>query len=141
MKNNVSIFLILNFFIGFISDIILNLLTQKNIELLKSLKPYFDNKSVMKAAIYAGITVVIIAGIIICIFKSITCKYLPEDINGHIYFLLISFLVGYYGDIYISKIKIFPKLEEYYQEFGEGFWGAIAILFSVICSLFGVSIL
>lgn len=132
---NEILFLIINFLIGFLSDIVLNILSKYDIKLLKTLKPYFSNKSVFKAGLYAGITVIIIVGIIMSIFKITYSKYLPETVNEHLIYLLITFVIGYLADIIIYKINIFPKLRLYYQKVGQGLWGALAILFSVIISL------
>jgi len=137
---NEILFLVFNFLVGFFSDIVLNLLTNQDIQLLNTLKPYFANKSVFKAALYASLTVIIIVGIIMTIFKMIYDKYLPDShMNNEIFvYLLITFVIGYLADIAIYKINIFPKLKLYYQKVGKGLWGGLAILFSVILSLFGL---
>tara|TARA_B110000881_G_C18304006_1_gene378465 strand:- start:95 stop:562 length:468 start_codon:yes stop_codon:yes gene_type:complete len=135
---NEILFLVFNFLIGFFSDIVLNILANQDIQFLKTLKPYFANKSVTKAALYAGITVVIIVGIIMSIFQITYDKYLPETVNEYFIYLLITFVIGYLSDILIYKINIFPKLKLYYQKVGMGLWGALAILFSVIASLIGL---
>jgi hypothetical protein len=135
---NEILFLVFNFLIGFFSDIVLNILANQDIQFLKTLKPYFANKSVTKAALYAGITVVIIVGIIMSIFHITYDKYLPETVNECFIYLLITFVIGYLSDILIYKINIFPKLKLYYQKVGMGLWGALAILFSVIASLIGL---
>ena len=139
---NEILFLVFDFLIGFFSDIVLNLLASQDIQLLKTLKPYFANKSVAKAALYAALTVIIIVGIIMSIFKMTYDKYLP-DIDSHMHneivvYLLITFIIGFIADIVIYKINIFPKLKLYYQKVGKGLWGALAILFSVIASLIGL---
>ena len=135
---NEILFLVFNFLIGFFSDIVLNILANQDIQFLKTLKPYFANKSVTKAALYAGITVVIIVGIIMSIFQMTYDKYLPETVNEYFIYLLITFVIGFIADIVIYKINIFPKLKLYYQKVGMGLWGALAILFSVIASLIGL---
>ena len=139
---NEILFLVFNFLIGFFSDIVLNLLASQDIQFLSTLKPYFANKSVAKAALYAGLTVIIIVGIIMSIFQMTYDKYLP-DIDSHMHneivvYLLITFGIGFIADIVIYKINIFPKLKLYYQKVGKGLWGALAILFSVIASLIGL---
>ena len=77
MLSNEILFLLFNSFIAFFSDIILNILATKNIvflekysfmDSLKTLKPYFLNKSPIQAAFYALLTVIIIVGIIMKIF-------------------------------------------------------------------------
>ena len=90
MKDIEIYFLVINFFIGFFSDIILNYLTHapsNYVKPLSSLKPYFSNKSVMKAAIYAGITVIIIVAMITNTFKLFYQKPLPTTVNEYLVFL------------------------------------------------------
>jgi len=138
MKDIEIYFLVINFFIGLFSDIILNYLTHapsNYVKPLSSLKPYFSNKSVMKAAIYAGITVIIIVAMITNTFKLFYQKPLPTTVNEYLVFLMITFAYGYICDIIINRCNIFPLLKKYYNELGEGLWGGLAILFSVVISL------
>jgi H+/Cl- antiporter ClcA len=144
MISDEILFLLLNAKIAFLSDIILNILATKNIKLLekysfmdslKTLKPYFQNKSPFLAAFYALLTVIIIVGIIMKIFQIFYDKYLPEKGKEIFIYLVISFIVGYVGDILIYKWDIFPRLKTYYRVVGKGLWGAIAIVFSVFMSL------
>jgi hypothetical protein len=138
------LFLLLNAKIAFFSDIILNILATKKIKFLekysimnslKTLKPYFENKSPFQAAFYALLTVIIIVGIIMKIFQIFYDKYLPETSKEIFIYLVLSFIVGYIGDILIYKWNIFPRLQKYYRVVGKGLWGAIAIVFSVFMSL------
>jgi len=144
MISNEILFLLLNAKIAFLSDILLNILATKKIKILekysfmdslKTLKPYFLNKSMFQAAIYALLTVIIIVGIIMKIFQIFYDKYLPESSKEIFIYLVISFIVGYVGDILIYKWDIFPRLKTYYRFVGKGLWGAIAIVFSVFMSL------
>ena len=143
MKDIEISFLLINFVIGFISDIILNVLTHlpsNYVKPLSSLKPYFSNKSVMKAALYAGITVLIIAAFIINLFKFLYGKSLPSTKKEYLVFLVITFACGFISDIIINRCDVFPLLKEYYRELGEGLWGGLAILFSVVVSLIILSL-
>lgn len=116
--------LILNFFVGFFSDIILNDLSKiKELKNINSLRPYFDNNSITVAGIYAGLTTSFCILIAVIINKYIKINY-----------FVIVFLVGYIVDILIEKLKIFNNLEEYYETVGSGLWGGIAILFSSLIS-------
>jgi len=133
--NRELLFLIFNALIGFFSDVVINILTHMNLSFLNSLKPYFDNKSVFKAAFYASITVLIIVGFIMELFYLIYDKYLPETKNEYIIFIILTFILGYISDIIINRVNIFPRLKEYYKDVGEGLWGGFAIVFSVIISL------
>ena len=134
MISDEILFLLFNAKIAFFSDIILNILS-RHIKLFYTLKPYFINKSMFKAAFYALLTVVIIVGIIMKIFQIFYDKYLPETNKEIFIYLVISFVVGYIGDILIYKLDIFPRLKTYYRVVGKGLWGAIAIVFSVFMSL------
>jgi hypothetical protein len=144
MISDEILFLLLNAKIAFFSDILLNILATKKIKFLerysfmdslKTLKPYFENKSPFLAALYALLTVIIIVGIIMKIFQIFYNKYLPENKKEIFIYLVLSFIVGYVGDIFIYKLNIFPRLKTYYRVVGKGLWGAIAIVFSIFMSL------
>jgi len=133
---NSVIFLFLNFCVSFVSDIVLNDLST-HFNIIKSLKPYFQNKSILKCALDAGITVMI--GILITMFFSfLLFGFLsPNTFVQLIYFCIIGFLIGYILDILIYKLHIFGnRLDSYYKAFGAGLWGAIAFIFSIIISYF-----
>tara|TARA_B100000424_G_scaffold167818_1_gene129057 strand:- start:16 stop:456 length:441 start_codon:yes stop_codon:yes gene_type:complete len=132
---NEILFLSLNSLIGFTSDIILNHLSNYKILNLHTLKPYFQNKSVITAGLYAMITVLIIVVIIMQTFRLYYNKTLPENTKETLVYLLLTFIIGYIADILIHKLDIFPKLKLYYKVIGSGLWGGLAILFSVSISL------
>ena len=127
------LFFIFNAIIGFFSDIILNIISKYDIyKPITTLRPYFEDKTMFQAAFYALLTVVIIVGIISVVFNMIFNKFLPETHKEYIIFLILTFIVGYIGDIVIYKLNIFPKLKTYYDVVGKGLWGGLAIVFSVI---------
>ena len=132
---NIKLFIIVNFLVGFFSDIFLNIISYRT-SYLQSLKKYFNNLSVIRAGIYAGLT--IISGLIptILIYKIFTNKYVPTTYNDLLYFVIITFIVGYIYDIFLERINAFPDLDEYYKIYGSGLWGALAFVFSVIVSFF-----
>ena len=134
MISDEILFLLFNAKIAFFSDIILNILS-RHIKLFYTLKPYFENKSMFKAAFYALLTVIIIVGIIMKIFQIFYDKYLPETSKEIFIYLVLSFIVGYVSDILIYKLDIFPLLQNYYRVVGKGLWGSIAIVFSIFMSL------
>ena len=131
-----TLFIFLNFCVAFISDVILRFLSTQNINpIITSLKPYFENKSIMYAGFLAGLTIV--SALLISLSVSYLCFgfLIPSSYNEMIYFLLISFILGYIIDYLIYKWQLFGKsLNQYYQLAGAGFWGALAFLFSVIIS-------
>lgn len=110
--------LIINFIIGFISDIILNVLSRYNVtEILSSLLPYFKENGVLKSALLAGLTTYISGYITLAVFG--------QSIIG-------AFVVGYILDIIIDIYNIFgDSLKPYYKAAGSGLWGGIAIMFAM----------
>lgn len=139
--NSNVLFVIINFFVAFFSDLILNFLSSNygsrfhKSAIIKSLQIYFKNRSISKAAIDAGLTV-----LIVLVFCMLCSFYLlgfaaPNNIYELIQFSIISFILGYIADIKIEEWKIFGNdLDNYYKIAGAGFWGALALLFSVVIS-------
>jgi H+/Cl- antiporter ClcA len=141
MISNESLFLVFNALVGFFSDIVLNIIAKHDIyKPITTLRPYFEDKTMFQAAFYALLTVIIIVGIIMKIFQLFYNKYLPETKKEYVIYFILTFIVGYIGDIVIYKLNIFPKLKEYYKVVGKGLWGALAILFSVVLSLIGIHV-
>jgi len=130
---NTTDFIIVNFFVGFFSDIFLNVISS-NTKYLQSLRKYFNNLSVTRAAIYAGLTIVSALIPTMLIYKILTNKYVPKSNKDLIYFVILTFIIGYVYDILIEQYNVFPNLDEYYELYGAGFWGAFAFVFSVVIS-------
>ena len=130
---NINHFLILNAIIGFFSDIALNILSNYNFINLNTLRPYFENKSMLYLAIYASIITFTLVLISINIYKIIFNK-LPN--NEFMYLAIIAFIVGYIADVIADKLNTFPGMRLYYDTVGSGVWGGISILFSVIMSYY-----
>jgi len=124
------LFVLLNFLIGFFSDILLNLTN-----LVPSLTSYFKNKTIIGSALYAGLTIVV-ALIITILLSSIIFGFLiPIQMNQFIKFIILTAIIGYFADWYIYKAKIFGSdLDQYYKSLGIGFWGSAAFVFSVTLS-------
>jgi hypothetical protein len=136
MEIKLYTFLLLNFIVAFISDIILNDLST-NYNIVSSLKPYFRNESILVSAFNAGLTIEFGLLVTILIYFIVFHKFLPNNGNAFIYFCAIAFAVGYITDYLIYKWHIFGnRLDAYYKELGYGFWGATAFLFSIILSYF-----
>jgi len=141
MISNESLFLVFNALVGFFSDIVLNIIAKHDIyKPITTLRPYFENKTMFQAAFYALLTVVIIVGIIMKLFQLFYNKYLPETKKEYVIYFILTFIVGYIGDIVIYKLNIFPRLKTYYKVVGKGLWGSLAILFSVVLSLIGIHV-
>lgn len=127
-------FILLNFLVGFISDIILNDLSTR-IDFLNSLILYFNNKSIIVAGLLAGLTIV--SAIIPLLFLSnlLFNFYIPGNLIEFGKYLILAYIIGFLYDYLIFKFNIFDNLEEYYEKAGVGHWGAIAFVFSIIISL------
>uniref|UniRef100_A0A6C0HRB0 Uncharacterized protein n=1 Tax=viral metagenome TaxID=1070528 RepID=A0A6C0HRB0_9ZZZZ len=129
-------FVILNFIVSFISDIVLNDLST-HFNIIKSLQPYFYKQSILISAFLAGMTVVI--ALVINIFFSyfLFGFTIPNNFTELLYFSSLAFVVGFIIDGLIYKLKIFDnRLNSYYKTVGVGFWGAMAFVFSIIISYF-----
>ena len=131
---DINKFILINGLVGFLSDIILNGLSNYKLMNLNTLRPYFNHHSIVGAATLASITVVIVVYIICFVYKLLYDKYLPETNRERIVFIILTFIIGYIADILIHRLNIFPKLKLYYKVVGGGLWGGLAITFSVILS-------
>jgi len=135
-------FILINFFVSFLSDIILNDLANKKImdtgfKIIYSLKPYFQDKSIIISGIYAGLTIIVSLAFVMLLSKIILGFYEPTNSYTLLQFLFLSFVIGYFIDILIEKLDIFGKsLHPYYKEAGSGFWGAVAFIFSIVISFY-----
>jgi hypothetical protein len=136
MNNIVLVFLLLNFFIAAISDIILNILSNNvDIKIIKSLNPYFKQKTFYTAAFLAGITIIIGVLLTIIITKSIFNITIPTNVKELLIFSLTAFGVGVILDILIYKLSIFGNsLDEYYNVAGAGLLGGLALVFTIVLS-------
>ncbi len=125
-------FILINFFVSFFSDIVLNDLSKY----IKSFQSYFHNQSIIKCAFIAGLTVVI------ALLINMGCSYflfsfmVPNHFTQLLYFCILAFFIGYLIDIIIYKFKLIDGLTNYYKAFGAGLWGAIAFVFSIVISYF-----
>jgi H+/Cl- antiporter ClcA len=132
-------FIFINFCVSFFSDIVLNDLSRSNIKLfqsLKTLKPYFDNQSIIKCAFNAGITVLVALLINMFLSYFLLGFFVPTNFIQLAYFCILAFGIGYIFDVFIYKFNIFNGLTDYYKTFGAGLWGAIAFIFSIVISFF-----
>ncbi len=134
MLIKIILFVILNFFIAFLSDLILNYLST-NYGIVGSLKPYFHKKSVLGAGIYAGLTIIFALFINMLLSYFIFGFVIPDSYKELLYFCILAFILGYVIDVCIYKLKIFGNsLDLFYKEVGAGLWGALAFLFTIIIS-------
>ena len=136
--NNVYTFIFINFIVSFISDIVLNdLSTLNNYKSLESLAPYFKDKYILEAGLYAGLTIGV-ALILIMIVSSITLGYyVPKTGYQLAQYCFLAYILGYIIDVLIEKLSVFgTSLDKFYETVGSGHSGAIAFVFSIIISYF-----
>ena len=130
-------FILINFFVSFFSDIVLNDLSHFNIiKTLQSLQPYFNNQSIIKCAFIAGLTIVIALLITMALSYFLFSFIVPTNFIQLSCFCILAFFIGYLIDIFIYKLKIIDGLTNYYKAFGAGLWGAVAFVFSIVISYF-----
>jgi len=131
-------FILINFIIAFISDLLLNVLSRQPFspKYITSLYSYFEHyKSPILTGIYAGITVITVLIITMTISHYIFNFSTPSSYKDLYKFLILSFILGYIADILIFKLHIFgTTLDKFYSIAGAGFGGAISLVFCVIVS-------
>ena len=138
MKNNLRIavlFIIINFCVSYVSDNVLNDLSKYTpYKAFTSLAPYFKNKSIVVAGIYAGLTVVF-ATILLLLFNRLFLNtYLPESRSEFIITIFAAYVIGYALDVFIYKMNIFNNLQLFYKTVGAGNGGALSFIFSLVIS-------
>lgn len=128
-------FIFLNFFVSFISDIIIN-----KFKLVKEFDLYYKNKTTIEAGIYAGIPIVI--GLILTMILSFLLLgyFIPNNLISLFRYIILAFLVGYVIDDIIYKFSIFDGLLLYYNTYGSGFLGSMSFIFCIIISYFILSL-
>lgn len=129
------VFILLNFAVSFVSDLVLNMLT--HFGFLLALRPYFQNQSSIISGIVAGLTILFALFLTMFVSYWILGFIIPKTTQSLFSFCVLAFVIGYIIDkaIYIQHI-FGNRLNAYYKEYGSGFWGATAFLFSIIISYF-----
>ena len=130
-------FLFINFMVSFISDIILRDIASVSepTTIIGSLQPYFRERTVIGAGIYAGITIVI-ATLFVSIITLHTFLFsVPYTYKTLGLYMIIAYVAGYIIDVIIDKTNLFgPTLRPFYKKAKSGHWGAIAFVFSILVS-------
>lgn len=136
--NKIYTFIFINFIVSFISDIILNDLSSiKHYKSFASLAPYFEDKYITEAALYAGLTVVAALLLLIMLSKIILGFYIPKTYIQLVKYCCLAYILGYVVDVFIEKLSIFGNsLDKFYKIVGSGHSGAFAFIFSIIISYF-----
>lgn len=134
LKHEVVIFILLNFVVAAFADIALNDLSKRT-KYFQSLRPYFKDKLISEAAMYAGATVVIGGCILLVVFNLLYNKFLPTNARESMKFLALAYLIGFVLDKVIDIFNIFgDSLRPFYSEFGSGNSGALAFIVSLTIS-------
>ena len=127
-------FVFVNFLVSATADIVLNDMAN-HYSLFVSLKPYFREKSVLYAALLAGLTVAGATVLLLPLSKIIFKFYTPTTFKQLALFLALSYPLGFIIDKMIEKMEIFgPTLIPFYKKYGSGHSGAIAFVFSLFIS-------
>jgi hypothetical protein len=145
MKNNLRVavlFVIINFFVSYVSDNVLNDLSKyMPYKAFTSLAPYFKNKSIVVAGIYAGITVAFATTLLLLFTRFFLNTYLPVTNSDFALTILIAYIIGYALDVFIYKMNLFDNLEPFYKIVGAGNGGALSFLFSLVISFITLHVL
>lgn len=135
-------FVFINFAVSFLSDIVLNDIARGKMSIfqsniIKSLRPYFTEKSIVFSALLAGLTIAT-AVLITSFFSMFILGFnFPKNLIQLASFSVLSFGIGFVIDVVIDSLNLFGKsLKPYYKVAGAGLWGALAFLFSIQISYF-----
>lgn len=128
------------FLIGFISDLILNYLSRQSYAppSIQALRVYFLRKTTLNntlilSGVYAGLTIVVAILFTEFFAKKVFEFSQPETLKELGQFIALAFPVGYAMDFFIYKTELFgPTLNPFYKIAGVGFWGAAALIFSIV---------
>ena len=141
MNRTVLTFIFVNFIVSAVSDIVLNDLAHssrfanKPGSIIGSLRPYFDNRTILGSAAFAGITVVSALIALMLMLRAIGISPVLSSWRAAPMYLAIAYAVGYVWDVAIDRWNLFgDDLKEYYNLAGAGKWGAIAFVFSIVIS-------
>ena len=135
-QNRIALlFILINFCVAYVSDNVLNdLSTYSNVTVFSSLSPYFKNKSIVVAGIYAGLTVAIATIALILLYRMAFNVYFPNAPSTYVVFFVMAYAIGYALDVFIYKMNVFNNLQPFYNEVGAGAGGALSFLFSLAVS-------
>ena len=125
--NSVLTFIFINFIVSFISDIVLNDLSKlTQYKSFASLAPYFKDKYIVEAGVYAGLTIVVALVLLIILSNNILGYFLPKNGYQLAQFCFLAYILGYIVDIFIEKLSLFgTTLNKFYETVGSGHSGAL----------------
>jgi len=145
MKNNFRtaiLFIIINFCVSYVSDNVLNDLSKYTpYKAFTSLAPYFKNKSIVVAGIYAGLTVAFATTLLLLFNRLFLNTYFPVTNLEFAATILVAYVIGYALDVFIYKMNIFDNLQQFYKIVGAGNSGALSFIFSLIVSFITLQVI
>jgi hypothetical protein len=128
----------MNFFVGFISDLLLNILSRIKYSppSIRALYTYFKHyESAILPAIYAGLTIISVLIPVMIVSYIMFGFATPINKKQLLLLILLSIPFGYVADVIIYKYHIFGnRLDPFYEIAGAGFWGAMSLIFSIFVS-------
>ncbi len=131
-------FIFMNFFVGFISDLLLNILSRIKYSppSIRALYTYFKHyESAILPAIYAGLTIISVLIPVMIVSYIMFGFATPINKKQLLLLILLSIPFGYVADVIIYKYHIFGnRLDPFYEIAGAGFWGAMSLIFSIFVS-------
>lgn len=140
-QRQVITFILLNFIVSAVSDIVLNDLSHHATfaktpdSIIGSLRTYFDNRTIIGSAVLAGLTVVAALIATILLAPVFGLPSILTDWSHAPLYLVFAYGIGYIFDWAIDRWNVFgDDLKEYYRLAGAGHWGAIAFVFSLLIS-------
>lgn len=139
-------FIIVLFLASFLSDVVLNDIAHLNSgqgEIIKSLRPYFANKTITKSGVFAGLTILSAFIPTSLLFNLVLGerKWIPSSLKELLIMLAIGFPIGYLYDYLIYKWHIFgDTLNDYYKIAGAGMWGALSFEFAIIITYITINV-
>ena len=111
--------IVYTFIVTAVWDVVLNYMSrnfhllpniiQNSMPFIKDLKPYFQQHTILAAALIAGFVGATTQPIILSLVP-----FPKKNINDIIYFLIISFIISALYGFIMKWSKLFPYLEKYY---------------------------
>ena len=132
------LFVVFNFFIGFVSDLTLNWLSYQSWspKAILALRTYFG-KRILVPAVLAGLTIVVGLAATIGINQLLFGFLVPIYMQQLLRFSTVAFVVGYIMDVLIRDLHVFgTSLDAFYDAAGAGFGGAFSLLFTIFGAYF-----
>lgn len=116
-----------------VADVALNDISRANN--FAKLRPYFEHKSILQAAGYAGLTVMVGAAAVLLTTQLLLGYTTPRQWTEVLLTLGVSFGIGVGMDVLIRRFHVFSGLDAYYNTYGAGVWGGASLVVSMAVAL------